>query len=261
MSMSSSTAATSRWDAAGYDRHFGSVSQLGSGVVDLLEPRPGERVLDLGCGTGELLERIVAGGAVGIGLDADTGMVGRARLRLPGVEIILADAHAFTLSEQVDAVFSEAALHRMTRPDEVASCVAAALKPGGRFVAELGGAGNVATIIAAVRTAVAECRPDLTVAVPWYFPTVGQQSAVLERAGLRVARMEHFPRRTPLSEQSDGAADWVRRFGTTLLLGLSAEEREVVLSRVTALTAADLLTEDGWVADDWRLRFVAVKPS
>lgn len=261
MTMPYESAAASTWDAWGYDQRFGYVSRLGAGVVDLLEPRLGERILDLGCGTGELLERIIAGGSSGIGLDADEAMVERARQRLPGVEIMLADAQAFTLAEPVDAVFSNAALHWLTRPDAVATCVAAALKPGGRFVAEMGGAGNVAAIIAAVRQAVEERRPDLVVTVPWYFPNVAQQSAVLERAGLRVARMEHFARPTPLSSQSDGAADWVRMFGASMLAGLQDDERAGVLARVNELTAPSLLRSDGWIADYWRLRFVAFKPS
>jgi trans-aconitate methyltransferase len=158
------------WDVDRYQRQFGFVSALGGDVLELLDPVPGETVLDLGCGTGELAAAIAATGARVLALDSDPAMVAATRRRLGDDRVLLADGHAFTLDEPVHAVFSNAALHWMPRPAEVIGRVRAALRPGGRFVAELGGAGNIAAILEALGTAMAEAGlPEP--ASPWYFPT------------------------------------------------------------------------------------------
>ena len=142
-------------------------------------------------------------------------MVAAARDRLGDDRVLLADGHAFALPEPVDAVFSNAALHWMPRPAEVIGRVRAALRPGGRFVAELGGAGNIDAILEALGAAMAEAGlPALE--CPWYFPTPGQYATLLEAGGFRVARMEHFPRPTPLAGGPDGLADWLTMFGGRL---------------------------------------------
>lgn len=246
------------WDASGYDERFGYVSRFGSGVVELAGVRAGERVLDLGCGTGTLLQQFHVNGAVASGIDGDPEMVRAARELLPELDIRVADGQDFTVPEPVDVVFSNAALHWMTRPDDVARCVVAALRPGGRFVAEMGGAGNVATIIDAVRAE--GDRRAVPVASPWYFPTIGHQATVLEDAGLHVSLVEHFPRRTPLAGP-DGVADWLRMFGARLLEGFAIADRDDVIAAAAARTREILLTPDGWIADYWRLRFVAEKPA
>ena len=211
----------SGWDADRYQRQFGFVSAMAGGVLELLDASSGEVVLDLGCGTGELAVRIAATGARVIGLDSDPAMVAAAARRLGPANTLLADAHAFRLPEPVDAVFSNAALHWMPRPGEVVACVRAALRPGGRFVAEMGGAGNIAEILAAVGAALAEAGlPEP--ASPWYFPTPAQQAALLEGAGFRVARMAQ------------------------------------VLARVNELAAPRLRRGGEWFADYWRLRFLAI---
>ena len=207
----------SSWDADRYQRQFGFVSAMAGGVVELLDAAPGEVVLDLGCGTGELAARIAATGARVIGLDSDPAMVAAARRRLGHDRVLLADGHAFTLAEPVDAVFSNAALHWMPRPAEVIGRVRAAVRPGGRFVAELGGAGNIEAILEALGTAMTEAGLPAP-ACPWYFPTPAQYATLLEAGGFRVARMEHFLRPTPLEGGPDGlptgwrcsAAPWSR---------------------------------------------------
>ena len=140
----------SGWDADRYQRQFGFVSAFGGDVLDLLDPAPGETVLDLGCGTGELAAELQRPGARVLALDSDPAMVAAARRRLGDDRVLLADGHDFTLPEPVDAVFSNAALHWMPRPAEVIGRVRAALRPGGRFVAELGGAGNIDAILEAL---------------------------------------------------------------------------------------------------------------
>jgi trans-aconitate methyltransferase len=234
------------WDADRYQRQFGFVSARAGDLLELLDPRPGEAVLDLGCGTGELAAAIAATGARVWALGGDGG--GR---------VLLADGHDFSLPEPVDAVFSNAALHWMPRPAEVIARVRAALRPGGRFVAELGGAGNIDAILEALAAAMAEAGlPEP--ACPWYFPTPGRYATLLEAGGFRVARMEHFPRPTPLAGGPDGLADWLTMFGRSMLTQVPADRLAGVLARAGELAAPSLRRHGRFIADYWRLRFVAV---
>lgn len=251
------TEQTRTWDAGRYDDQFGFVSALATGVVDLLDPRPGEVVLDLGCGTGELALAIRDRGARVLAMDADPDMVRAAGERL-GSPAILADGHDFAVEGRVDAVFSNAALHWMTDPEAVARNVRAALRDGGRFVGELGGAGNVGTVVGALRTALGELGMGEQLVVPWYFPSVGDYATLLERCGFRVASMQHFDRLTELTDCPDGVADWVTMFGSTMLEHVPPGSRPAVLARVGELCRPTLFREGRWYADYVRLRFVAV---
>jgi trans-aconitate methyltransferase len=247
---------TGGWDADRYQRQFGFVSALAGDLLALLDPAPGETVLDLGCGPGELAAAIAATGARVLALDNDPAMAAAARERLGPDRVLLADAHDFRLAEPVDAVFSNAALHWMPRPAEVLGRVHAALRPGGRFVAELGGAGNIAAVLEALATAMAEAGlPEP--ACPWWFPTPGQCATLLEAGGFRVARMEHFPRPTPLAGP-DGLADWIRMFGGSMTAVVPAERLSALLARVNQLAAPRLRRDGEWFADYRRLRFLAV---
>ena len=248
---------TAGWDADRYQRQFGFVSALGGDLLELLDPRPGETVLDLGCGTGELAAAIQGRGARVWALDADPAMVAAARRRLGGDRVLLADAHTFRLPEPVDAVFSNAALHWMPRPAEVIARVRAAVAPGGRFVAELGGAGNIAAILEAFAAAMAEAGLPAP-AAPWFFPTPGRYATLLEAGGFRVARMEHFARPTPLEGGEEAMAGWMGMFGRSLTAAVPADRLPGVLDRMTALAAPRLRRHGRWLADYWRLRFVAV---
>ena len=248
---------TAGWDADRYQRQFGFVSGMAGDLVELLGPRPGELVLDLGCGTGELAAAIAATGARVLALDSDPAMVAAARRRLGEDRVQQADGHAFTLAEPVDAVFSNAALHWMPRPAEVIGRVRAALRPGGRFVAELGGAGNIDAILDALGAAMAEAGLPAP-ACPWYFPTPAEYATLLEAGGFRVAMMEHFPRPTPLAGGPGGLADWLAMFGGRLTAGVPEAALAGVVARAGELAAPRLRRGDGWVADYWRLRFVAV---
>jgi trans-aconitate methyltransferase len=245
------------WDADRYDRQFGFVSSLAGGVLDLLDPQQGEIIVDLGCGTGELAARIRDADSRVIAIDSDPAMV-EAAIRRLGSDVLLADGHSFTVPEPVDAVFSNAALHWMTRPSEVLRSVRAALRPGGRFAGEMGGAKNVAVIIAALRAALVERNLADRFRVPWYFPNPEEYAGLLRSNGFLVARMEYFSRPTELTGCPDGVADWVRMFGNTMIDHVPAEMLPSVLERVNDLTATTLFRDGRWYADYYRLRFVAL---
>jgi trans-aconitate methyltransferase len=248
------------WDSRLYDESFQIITQLGAGVVELLAPRPGERIVDVGCGTGALTAQIAAAGAEIVGIDASETMVARARDLYPQLRFEVAKGEEFTLQYPVDAVFSNAALHWMSPPEAVATSVARALKPGGRFVGEMGGRGNIATIVGAINQALAEEGiPQERVRNPWYFPSIGEYASLLERAGFEVVLMQLFDRPTPLDDCPNGIADWLRMFGGDFLAAVPATRREHFRERVNELTRPLLEREGRWVADYRRLRFVAVK--
>ncbi len=175
-----------RWDARLYDDRAAFVTAAGHELVDLLDPRAGDRVLDVGCGTGELTALIAGRGAVVTGLDASEEMLATARARHPTLTFTAADAQALTYDAAFDAVFSNAALHWMPRLGDVVAGVARALDRPGRFVAELGGAGNTATVLRALRAVLPRLGEDPERFIRWNFPTPAACAALLERHGFRV---------------------------------------------------------------------------
>jgi trans-aconitate methyltransferase len=258
--MAPEPAAANAWDAEAYDRTVSIVTRLGASVLDLLAPGPGLRVLDLGCGTGHLTAQIAAAGADVVGIDAAPSMIERARTLYPHLRFEVARGEDFTLDAPVDAVFSNAALHWMTQPHAVAARVAHALVPGGRFVAEMGGQGNVATVVTALAQALAEegVLPEAQPR-PWYFPSIPEYATLLDQAGFEVTYMHLVDRPTPLDDCPDGAADWVRMFGGAFLGAVPPDRRDAVAARVSALVRPTLYHDGRWFADYRRLRFVAVR--
>lgn len=252
---------TVNWAVTTYDSAFGYVSAHGAPLVDLLDPQPGERIIDLGCGAGAFTAEIAEHGAEVLGIDGSPNMIAQATALYPGLSFIVGDAHDFTVGGSFDAVASNAALHWMTRdPDAVISRVHAALRPGGRFVGELGGAGNCAELIVAMQTAwrvFGLGEPEL----PWYFPSPAAYATKLEEAGFTLRLLEHADRPTRMTEGPNGAADWVRAYAARALADVPPELVDPLLDRVNDLAAPALRRESGWVADYVRLRFAAVRRS
>lgn len=244
------------WSAERYVRDAGFVATLGAGVAEWLAPKPGERILDLGCGDGALTVDIAASGATVVGVDASADMVAAARQR--GLDAHRVDGEALAFGPEFDAVFSNAALHWMPDADAVANGVFAALKPGGRFVAEFGGFANCAAIVTAFRCIARARNLPASLAKPWYFPTEAAYSGVLERAGFRVDRVLRFPRPTPVPA---GMRAWIEVFRAPLF-DACGDGREAALDEVVALLEPSLCDGQGnWTADYVRLRVEASKPA
>jgi trans-aconitate methyltransferase len=243
------------WDAGLYDRQHAFVWQHGASLVELLGPRPGERILDLGCGTGHLTAALAAAGATVVGMDQSAEMLAQARQAHPSLTFVQGDARAFAFAEPFDAVFSNAVLHWVRPAEAAARCVRACLKPGGRFVAELGGKGNVQTLTAAVRAAAAQAGAAETTP-PWYFPGVAEYAGVLEAAGLEVRFAVLFDRPTPL-QGTTGLRDWVGQFARGVVGSIPPEKREAFYQEVEQAARPTLFKDGAWTADYRRLRVVA----
>ncbi|HBI45338.1 MAG TPA: SAM-dependent methyltransferase [Planctomycetales bacterium] len=245
------------WDAGLYNDKHAFVWQYGASLVGLLAPKAGERILDLGCGTGHLTAQIAQAGATVVGLDHSAEMLEQARSAYPLLQFIQGDARDFTFAEPFDAIFSNAVLHWIQPPEAVIRCVRDALRPGGRFVAEFGGRGNVRRVLAVLRDAAEQM--GIAADLPQsYFPSLSEYATLLEAAGLEVQSALLFDRPTPL-ERADGLRDWVKMFRRPTLESLPAERREEFLQNVEEAARPQLFRDGGWVADYRRLRVVAVR--
>lgn len=246
------------WNPVHYDRAGAFVPKLATDLIELLAPRPGERVLDLGAGTGDLTAQLAAAGADPVGLDASREMVSAATLKHPNLTFVVGDGQELSYVEEFDAVFSNATLHWMPRAEDVAAGVARALRRGGRFVAEFGGARCVQTVRDAVRDELDERGRQGHATPAWFFPTVPQYARILEQAGLFVRTALWFERPTRL-EGSGGLSDWLELFCLPLLRALGPE-RAGFVAGVEARCRSRLFRDGAWWLDYTRLRVVATKP-
>jgi trans-aconitate methyltransferase len=249
-----------KWNAELYDQKHAFVYQFGENVLELLNAKPGECILDLGCGTGYLTNQIQQQGATVTGMDASADMVAKAHKSYPDVEFFVADGTDFHFDNKFDAVFSNATLHWIKKADAAIKCVYDALKPGGRFVAEMGGKGNVQHLIAATRQVLRQHGYAKQAETEiWYFPSLGEYATRLEQQGFRVTFASHFDRKTPLQDGEQGVAKWITMFAPLYLAGLPKEEKQQILEEVTALLEPHYNEGSQWYADYKRLRFIAIK--
>ncbi|MGA7412847.1 MAG: class I SAM-dependent methyltransferase [Bryobacteraceae bacterium] len=246
------------WNTELYEAKHEFVWKLGQGALDLLNPQPGERVLDLGCGTGHLTTRIAESGAQVVGVDASPDMIGQARQNFPKLQFSLQDATALTYQEEFDAVFSNAALHWMLEPDHVVAAVSRALRRGGRFVAEMGGKGNIKRIVDTIEAVVRRYSGGQHIPSRNYFPSIPEYTAILEAHGFEAVYARLFDRPTPLEEEA-GMENWIHQFKWYYFEALPPAEQQRALTEVIEQLRPHLYSDAGWFADYRRLQFLAVK--
>lgn len=229
------------WDVERYEARHGYVWNFGRGVIDWLDPQPGESILDLGCGSGQLTSEIAAKGAIVKGVDSAPSMVAQARINYPNLQFQLADARNLAYHGEFDAVFSNAVLHWVRPPEQAVNSICNALKPGGRFVCEFGGKGNVDSVMQVAP----EYTPD------WYYPSISEYSAILESHGFEVREAALFDRPTPLEPGPDAMEDWLRMF----VKSLQGEELKAAVEKLRPKLFDGTL----WTVDYRRIRVKAVK--
>ena len=244
---------TQTWDPERYAKNARFVADLGLPVVELLAPRQGERILDLGCGDGALTMKLAAMGCDVVGVDSSAAQIAAARKL--GLDAWVMFAEALKYENEFDAVFSNAALHWVKGADDVIAGVWRALKPGGRFVAEMGGFGCVDKIRSTLITALERHGLDGKAADPWYFPTVEDYRGRLERRGFRVDYIALIPRPTPLPGDITG---WLETFAESFIKCVDERDRPRFIAEVRDELAPKLRDANGtWIADYVRLRFRA----
>jgi trans-aconitate methyltransferase len=245
---------TQHWNPAQYDKNARFVSDLGMPVVALLAPQSGERILDLGCGDGALTIKLADFGCTLVGVDSSPEMVRAAKTL--GLDAHIGDGQSLRFANEFDAVFSNAALHWMKYPERVIAGVWRALRPGGRFVGEFGGYGNVDTIVRTLEAALSARR--IVADSPWFFPRPEEYRELLEANGFVVKTIDLIPRPTLLPGDVGG---WLDTFAQPYISALPAVEKQSFVSEVVEALRRLLCDANGnWYADYVRLRFFAVKP-
>lgn len=245
------------WDSSLYDDRHSFVWRAGASLVDMLRPEPGERILDLGCGTGHLTAKIAESGATVIGLDSSISMIAQARQNFPALKFVLSDARSFQFPGPFDAVFSNSALHWIHDAEAVLRSVAAALRPGGRLVLEMGAKGNIATIRRATEDVLREA--GRTPRSPWFFPSAGEYATLLEKCGFEVQMVQTFERWPRLEHPERGLREWLEMFAGAYFEGVTAAERESLERTIEDRLRPVLYRDGAWWADYRRLRAEAVK--
>ncbi len=248
------------WDAEAYNTNFAFVWEFATDLLSVLKPVQGEKILDIGCGTGQLTSAIAEAGSAVTGIDSDEAMVNLARQNFPGVGFEVMDAREITYDNNFDAIFSNASLHWMRPPTPVVAGMSRALKPGGRLVAELGGQGNIRTIVNAIRRCITDAGYGTpTPRSPWYFPDIPSYTGLLKRHGLNTTMATLFPRPTPLSGGPEGMARWLDMFAGTFFEKVPTQARPKIVNAIVEELQPRLYHGDQWVADYVRLRIIATK--
>ncbi|MDZ8185839.1 MAG: methyltransferase domain-containing protein [Nostoc sp. ChiSLP02] len=250
---------SNNWNTSLYEDKHAFVWEYGEDLLQLLNPQPKELILDLGCGTGQLTEKIAQTGAEVWGIDSAPTMIEKARENYPHIRFDVADATNFQVEQPFDAVFSNAVLHWVKQADNAIGCIYQALKPGGRFVAEFGGKGNVKAIAIALSNALEAINIPVKDRNPWYFPSIGEYATLLEQQGFDVIYSVLFSRPTPLVEGEAGMANWIKMFASSFLTGLSDEQQIQVIRVVEEYLKPTLYQQGNWTADYRRIRIVAIK--
>jgi len=246
--------ARSAWDVERYEGGHSYVWQFGASLVEVLAPLAGERILDAGCGTGHLTAEIAKSGADVVGVDNSPEMLGQARQNYPALQFVLGDLTNLNFSERFDAVFSNAALHWVKDPEAAVASFARALRPGGRFVAEFGGKGNISTIVEALRAVLGKEADERS---PWMFLSISEYATLLERYGLEVRQANLFDRPTPV-EGEHGMEDWLQMFGGSFFRDMSPTLAKEKISEIAGRLRPTCYRDGVWTLDYRRLRVVAV---
>ena len=246
-----------RWNADLYDDKHSFVWKMAAGLLELLAAQRGERILDVGCGTGHLTAQIAEAGALVTGIDCSPEMIRQAQEKYPKLQFQVMDAREITFPESFGAVFSNATLHWITEPERVLAGIARSLRPGGRFVAEFGGKGNIDQFLAAAARAWSRLGFSGAMPHPWFFPSIAEYAGLLENHGFEVSSASLFDRTTPLEDAERGLRNWMEMFVSSLVETLSDSQREQFATAVEQEARPALYRDSHWVMDYRRLRIVA----
>lgn len=247
------------WNANLYDIKHSFVSKYGNSLVELLDPKQGEKILDLGCGTGDLAQKLYDYDVDIVGVDKSENMVTQAINKYPHIKFRVQDAIDLEYNNEFNAVFSNATLHWVKPPTQALYCIYQSLKQNGRFVTEFGGKGNVQTItdeiIKQIKEAGLEFKKDQ---FPWFYPSIAEYSSLMEEVGFRVTFAQHFDRPTQLVGDN-GLNNWIDMFGNHLFDGIPEHTKNHIITNVKK-NLKNILYKDGhWIADYKRIRVIGVK--
>ncbi|MBM7650234.1 trans-aconitate methyltransferase [Bacillus ectoiniformans] len=249
------------WNANLYDGKHSFVSMFGSDLIDILAPQKGEKIIDLGCGTGDLAKKLFDLGVNVIGVDKSENMISSAKSKYPSIYFEAKDAIKLEYNCEFDAVFSNATLHWIKPPNLALQNIYNGLKHGGRFVAEFGGKGNVQKITSEILNQRKEAGYEFDIEnFPWYYPSIGEYTSLMEEAGFRVTFAQHFDRPTPLTGYN-GLRNWIEMFGSSLLDDLSEITKNHIIANAELNLKGTSFNQqnNSWTADYKRIRVIGIK--
>ncbi|MBA9027739.1 class I SAM-dependent methyltransferase [Peribacillus huizhouensis] len=247
------------WNANLYDRKHSFVTEYGNRLIELLAPKAGEKILDLGCGTGDLVKKLHDYKVDVVGVDQSKNMVMQAKNKYPTLKFFVQDATNLEYKNEFDAVFSNATLHWVKQPKQALNCIYNSLREDGRFIAEFGGKGNVKTITDEMINQFKESGISYQTAnFPWYFPSIAEYSTLMEEAGFKVTFAEHFARPTRL-DGDDGLKNWMNMFGSEMFEGIDQNKKEDIITQVEIHLKPIIYIDDHWIADYKRIRIIGIK--
>ena len=248
------------WDAQEYSDDFSFVYHYGEDVLKLLEIRPGDTIIDLGCGNGALTMRLEQAGAHAIGIDASEEMLSMARRDYPALDFRQADALNFTIEKPADALFSNAVFHWIDKEKQplLLRQINRALKPHGQLVCEFGGKGCAARVHASLRKCFEKRGMDYVFA--FYFPSIGEYAGMLEQAGFKVVYAILFDRPTRCRNGESGLTDWINMFNNAPFQQMDAGlQKEILAETERHLRNTSLYRNGEWYIDYVRIRIKAIK--
>ncbi|TRZ38640.1 class I SAM-dependent methyltransferase [Niallia circulans] len=247
------------WNASLYDGKHSFVSNYGGDLISLLSPRPEEKILDLGCGTGDLASRLAGYDCEVIGIDNSPNMIAQAQKKYPHIPFFVEDATSLPFDSRFTAVFSNAALHWIKSPKQALTSIYNSLQQGGRFVAEFGGKGNVQIITDTIIEEYATQGISFNWEnFPWYFPSIAEYTQLMEEAGFRVVFAQHFDRPTPLDGEN-GLSNWIEMFGDSFFKGLSENKKAMITQKVSKKLHPQVYKDGAWQIDYKRIRVIGIK--
>ncbi len=251
---------TTKWKPELYNEKHSFVYHYGENLIKLLDPKENERILDLGCGSGQLTFKINKLAKETIGIDKSAEMIADAKSKFPNIEFQVADASNFRFNKKFDSIFSNATLHWVKNHKNAIKCMYENLNSDGKIVLEFGGKGNVQAIVNELRNSLRtkgyDKQSDLNL---WYFPSIGEYSTELESAGFRVLLAEHYDRPTELADENSGIKDWISMFAESFFIGVAENHIEEIKDEVQEKTKEQCLINGKWFADYKRIRIVAIK--
>ncbi|GKU81921.1 trans-aconitate 2-methyltransferase [Niallia sp. NCCP-28] len=250
-----------QWNADLYDSNHSFVSQYGNSLLELLNPKPNEKILDLGCGTGDLANKLFEKHIKVIGVDKSKNMIYQASRKYPSIPFIVKDATTLEYQDEFNAVLSNATLHWIKQPNSALECIYASLKNGGRFIAEFGGKGNIQMISNAIIEEIKNLGLEFKEKnFPWYYPSIGEYTSLMEKTGFRVSFAQHYHRPTPLIGEN-GLKNWIIMFGNDFFADIDRSAKEQIITNVVYRLKNHLYqkNEDIWIADYKRIRVIGFK--
>ena len=248
-----------KWNTDLYDDSQQFVSEYGKDLISFIPNKNGQKILDLGCGTGDLTNQINESFKCDIiGIDYSPEMIQKARLKYPKLHFSICDACTMPFADEFDVIFSNAVFHWIPNQDELHRSIYNALKYAGIMICEFGGYKNIEKISNAFGRVIKQYGDNYD--SPFYFPKVEEHTKVLEKSGLKIEKIYEYDRPTILPNGELGLRQWISQFFSSHLNKYDVTVQEEILIAVENDLQVDMFKDNNWIADYRRIRVIAYKP-